>query len=303
LIDKAVECFSNALDNDIFFVEALLGRGNAVMDHATVESNNMARRDFLRALRLNPSCLTARVNLAYGLQVQGRFKAAWIEFSKCIDIDENFKSAYEGRAVVNLQMGNTFGAFLDINKALKIEASAEFLTNRGVINQFMGDIVNAMRDYQAAIKKDPSYSLAYYNAANLYLGHRQFQQALEYYDRAIGWDENDESAYINRAVTRVMMKNFDGALEDFSKAAELSPFSAHLYFNRANLNASMGRYESAERDYTKALALQPGDALVYKRRADVRSKLSLKDEALADYKQAVLIQAQKMKKSSRLQSN
>ena len=32
----------------------------------------------------------------------------------------DFKSAYEGRAVVNLQMGNTFGAFLDINKALKV---------------------------------------------------------------------------------------------------------------------------------------------------------------------------------------
>ena len=47
-----------------------------------------------------------------------------------------------------------------------------------VLLQFMGDIVNAMKDYQAAIKKDPSYSLAYFNAANLYLGHRQFQQVL-----------------------------------------------------------------------------------------------------------------------------
>ena len=45
----------------------------------------------------------------------------------------------------------------------------------------MGDIVNAMRDYQSAIKKDPSYSLAYYNAANLYFGHRQFQQVLIFF--------------------------------------------------------------------------------------------------------------------------
>lgn len=40
----------------------------------------------------------------------------------------------------------------------------------------MGDTVNAMRDYQAAIKLDPSYSLAYYNAANLYFKQRQFKQ-------------------------------------------------------------------------------------------------------------------------------
>ena len=40
----------------------------------------------------------------------------------------------------------------------------------------MGDTVNAMRDYQAAIRLEPDYSLAYYNAANLYFKQRQFQQ-------------------------------------------------------------------------------------------------------------------------------
>ena len=40
----------------------------------------------------------------------------------------------------------------------------------------MGDTVNAMRDYQAAICLEPDYSLAYYNAANLYFKQRQFQQ-------------------------------------------------------------------------------------------------------------------------------
>ena len=45
-----------------------------------------------------------------------------------------------------------------------------------LIYQFMGDTVNAMRDYQAAIRLEPDYSLAYYNAANLYFKQRQFQQ-------------------------------------------------------------------------------------------------------------------------------
>eukprot|EP00795_Rhopilema_esculentum_P011483 gene11483-21699_t len=298
LIRDAVSCFTDALKTDRFFVDALLGRGNAIIDYATAESTTEARRDFLRALHLNPKCLQARVSLAYTLQVQGRFKAAWIQFTKCIELDENFKSAYEGRSIVSLQMGNTFGAFLDINRALEIETTAEFLTNRGVINQFMGDSVNAMRDYQSALKKDPSYSLAYYNAANLYFNHRQFQQALEFYDRAIGWNSTDESAILNRAITRVILKNFNGALEDFNRAAELSPLSAHIYFNRGNLNATLKRYNEAEEDYTTALSLQPGDALVYKRRADVRGKLSKKKEALSDYKKAIRIQTQRIKASN-----
>ena len=31
------------------------------------------------------------------------------------------QSALEGRAVVNLQMGNTFGAFVDMNEAIKVQ--------------------------------------------------------------------------------------------------------------------------------------------------------------------------------------
>lgn len=40
----------------------------------------------------------------------------------------------------------------------------------------MGDTVNAMNDYQAALRLEPEYSLAYYNAANLYFKQRQFKQ-------------------------------------------------------------------------------------------------------------------------------
>ncbi len=75
-----------------------------------------------------------------------------------------------------LQMSDTFAAFLDLNKAIKLSPSAELLTNRGVVNQFMQDHSNAMRDYQAAIKKDPTYALAYFNAANVYFHNRQFRQ-------------------------------------------------------------------------------------------------------------------------------
>ena len=42
--------------------------------------------------------------------------------------------------------------------------------------QFMDDRVNAMRDYQAALELDPTYSLAYFNAGNVYFHTRQFSQ-------------------------------------------------------------------------------------------------------------------------------
>lgn len=43
LIETAVSCFSNSLKIDTFFIDALLGKGNAIMDYGTPESNKTAR--------------------------------------------------------------------------------------------------------------------------------------------------------------------------------------------------------------------------------------------------------------------
>ena len=72
----------------------------------------------------------------------------------------------------------------------------------------MGDRVNAMRDYQEAIKLDATYSLAYFNAANVYFHMRQFKQARAYYSVALQFNANDESALVNRAITKVT-KSFE----------------------------------------------------------------------------------------------
>ena len=46
-----------------------------------------------------------------------------------------FKPALEGRAIVNLQMSNAFGAYQDISGSINLGPTAELYTNRGVINQ------------------------------------------------------------------------------------------------------------------------------------------------------------------------
>ncbi|XP_060684942.1 uncharacterized protein ttc6 [Hemiscyllium ocellatum] len=289
-LEDAVNSFSQALKLDPFFVDAYNGRGNVYMDSAHTAGIKQAQKDFVQALHLNPKCVKARLNLGYNFQVLGRFQKAWNQFTITIDIDPMFHDAYEGRAVINLQMNNTFAAFQDINAALKICKSAKLFTNRGVINQFTGDLTNAMRDYQKAVSLDPTYSLAYFNAANLYFCNRQFAQAHDYYTKAINLQPGDESAFLNRAICRVLLRRAQDALEDFEEAVKLSPYSAHIYFNRANLYATLKQYKDAERDYSQALQLMPDDALYYKLRADVRGHLGLIEEAIIDYKTALDIQ-------------
>lgn len=75
-----------------------------------------------------------------------------------------------------------------------------FYIYSGVVQQYMKDPANAMKDFQQAIEADPTYSLAYFNAANLYFNMRLFEKALKYYDAAVKNCIDDEGAVLNRFV-------------------------------------------------------------------------------------------------------
>ncbi|XP_029454762.1 tetratricopeptide repeat protein 6 [Rhinatrema bivittatum] len=288
--EEAVNKFTQVLKFDPLCLDSYIARGNSYMEYSNTRGIKLAQKDFQRALHLNPLSIKARICLGYNLQIQGHFQKAWTQFTIALDINPKCHLGYEGRAVVNLQMGDTFAAFQDITAALKIITTAELLTNRGIINQFMGHLPNAMKDYQAAIKVNPCYPLAYFNAANMYFHNRQFTQARDYYSKALNLDPRNESTLLNRAITNTLLQNVQEALKDFEKAISISPFSAIIYFNKANLHSMLHQYKQAEKDFSKALSLQPNDALTYKYRADVRGKMGSMEEAISDYECAINIQ-------------
>ncbi|XP_014647570.1 PREDICTED: tetratricopeptide repeat protein 6 [Ceratotherium simum simum] len=288
--EEAVNFFTWALKMNPHFLDAYTGRGNSYMEYGHEEASKQAQRDFLRALHFNPTSAKARISLGYNLQAQGKFQKAWNHFTIAIEVDPKSYLAYEGRAVVCLQMRDNFAAIQDINAAIKINTTAEFLTNRGVIHEFMGQQQNAMKDYQAAISLNPEYSLAYFNAGNIYFHHRQFSQASDYFSKALKFDPENECATMNRAIANTILKKYKEAKEDFANVVKSCPSWAAVYSNRAHFYCCLKQYELAEEDLSKALSLKPNDALLYRLRAEVRGKIGLTEEAMADYNQALDLQ-------------
>uniref|UniRef100_A0A8C6W6P1 Tetratricopeptide repeat domain 6 n=1 Tax=Nannospalax galili TaxID=1026970 RepID=A0A8C6W6P1_NANGA len=285
--EEAIDFFTKVIKMNVCFLDAYVGRGNSYMEFGHEEATKLAQKDFVKALHINPSCRKARISLGYNLQAQGKFQKAWNHFTIAIEADPKNYLAYEGRAVVCLQMSNSFAAIQDINTALKINTTAEFLTNRGVIHEFMGQQQNAMRDYQAAISLDPKCALAHFNAGNIYFHHRQFSQASDYFSKALQFNPKNDYALMNRAVANTMLEKYEEAKEDFSRAIENCPNWAALYFNRASFYFCLKQYELAEEDLSKALSLKPDEALMYYLRAEVRGKIGRMEEAMADYNQAL----------------
>ena len=92
-LEEAVKSFTRALQLDQFFLDGIISRGNVFMDFGTAAGRRYARFDYERALHLDPTCLPARVNLAYTLQVAAKYQQAWHQFTKAVNINPRECSA------------------------------------------------------------------------------------------------------------------------------------------------------------------------------------------------------------------
>jgi tetratricopeptide (TPR) repeat protein len=170
--------------------------------------------------------------------------------------------------------------------AIRLQPTAELYNNRGVVHQvfaasssvpitelsrrfghgnfppslflltfkLIGDNINAMRDFQAAMVLDSRHPFAYYNAGNILLFHRQYHQALQNYDVIIEKCKYfDDAVYQNRGIAKTFIGKQVDALKDFDRALQYSQFSAHIYLNRGLLLYKLGQYSSAEAEFTKGL--------------------------------------------------
>ncbi|KAI9337807.1 hypothetical protein BDR26DRAFT_803961 [Obelidium mucronatum] len=270
--DESLEAFTSSIRVNQTLIEAYLGRGNVYSSIGACEAAN--RRDYARVIHMYPTCTEAYVNMAYTLQMEGRYQkarhSAWDLFARAIAVSPGCTPALEGRAVINFIMRNYFGALMDISKAIEITPNnAEYLTNRAVIYAALNDRVKSLNDNKLAIQLDPHYALAYFNIANLYFSQSRWEAALLYYNKALEIDPDDDAAILNRGITKAQLNDTNGALDDLHMAEIMNPQSVEVFFNRAQLFQKLGKFDQADHDYSMVLKLSPHDDVAYKHRGTV----------------------------------
>ena len=121
----------------------------------------------------------------------------------------------------------------------------------------MGDNINAMREYQAALLINPTCALANYNSGNIYLFHRQYKQALSAYNDAIEKGKLlDETVYQNRGIAKAFMSLNGDAIKDFTEALKHNKYAAHIYMNRALLLFKLKDFKNSLNDLTSGICLE-----------------------------------------------
>lgn len=162
------------------------------------------------------------------------------------------------RGIARLELGELREAVADFDAAIRggLGASHVFV-NRGLAWGRSGDYDRALADFTEAIQRDRRNPLAYFNRGVLYAHRRDEAAALADFNTALELEPTYAEAYNNRGLLYQQRGELDRALADFHAAIEHRPRYPAALTNRAYLHQEQGDYAAALADYAAALRIAP----------------------------------------------
>jgi tetratricopeptide (TPR) repeat protein len=130
----------------------------------------------------------------------------------------------------------------------------------------LGEPLEALKNFDAAIGADPNFADAHGNRANILVDADRPAEALKSFERALALDPDSAADLINRGVLLQDLGRHAEALADYDRALALMPKDKTILFNRANALAALDRLEEAEAAYDAALAQDAKFALAHLQR-------------------------------------
>jgi tetratricopeptide (TPR) repeat protein len=124
-----------------------------------------------------------------------RYKEAIENYTKAIELDSAFMSAYIQRAFC-----------------------------KGMIQDFAGEI----DDYTMALKIDPKHKFSYISRGSAKNKTKDYQSAIEDFNKALELDPTDQEAYNNRGFSKKGLNDMEGACDDWNKSKKMGNEEAKI---------------------------------------------------------------------------
>jgi len=141
----------------------------------------------------------------------------------------------------------------------------------------------------------------YYISGTLKAKRGSYLDAIVDYNKAIKLDPYYAEAYNARALTKDSINDFDGAAADYEKAIQVRNIKSNktqvadsddikhvtFYMQKGKMKIDLYDYDGADKDFTKAINIIPSYGPAYIARGDARLKLEKYYDALSDYNKAM----------------
>ena len=196
------------------------------------------------------------------------------------DIGDEPRARADDRDAIRL-----YTSVININKPYP-----EFVFRRATAYHSLGDIHNALRDYDTAIAGNPWNVMAFADRGLLLARyHSQYNLAAADFDQALKLAPDNVKILILRGDTYAAQGKYTLALADLDRAVALSPRNPDAYTHRASAYGRKGVIDAALKDYEQALSIDPDNFDALLSRAALYAESGNGPAAVADMNRALVV--------------
>ena len=256
----------------LFFMVVLPARPSAGPSSEAVQHFNLgnkafqsgdlvqAEREYRAALKIDPTMVDARQNLAIALAQKGDLGGAAEEFRNVVTARPNSAEAHYNLGRVLFQQKNGRAALAEFRRAVKLKPDyPEARNNIALLLEQGGDREAALAEFRSLIATSPRYAEARNNYGQLLLKEGKLNEAVEQFRTATGLRPDFPQAHENLGLALLEKTDKEGARSEFQKAADLG--SASAYVSLGVLQGENGDLDAAIRTHQEAVRLMPNDPM------------------------------------------
>ncbi len=156
--------------------------------------------------------------------------------------------------------------------------------NRGNIYFILGNLGDALENYDNAIKLKPDFADAHNNKGNVLRKLNQKEDALKSYTKATKFNQSHAQAHYNLGGVLRELKKYSTAIKNFTKAIKLKPDYLEAYLGLGNLHLELKKNDLALKYYEKAQKIKPDHNFLLGNIVHTKLKLCLWDNLEKDLK-------------------
>ena len=218
------------------------------------------------------------------------FKNAIKYFTRAIELDSTYKSAYFNRGLCYFNQQKYLEAITDYTKTINLVPNdSKTYFNRGLCYDQLKKFCEAVGDFNQSIKINPNFVFAYYNRGDAFAKMGNYPEAIADYTKAIDLDPTLMEAYYNRGDVLTKLKKYPNAIEDFLKVIDFDRTHVSAYFQLGFGYYSQQKYSEAIANYTKAIELDPKHVAAYCKRGAAYLKLNDFRNAISECNKAIYL--------------
>ena len=270
--DGALTDYSILLEHVPAHREGLLNRG---LVRYQLKMYELAREDFQRVLAL-PLGATQSIYFNRSASIHGTNQIMTVQ-------GKTNPLILDYLGMIDLRLKQYTSAIHWFDSAIQLDGkSPDFYVNRGLAKQSSGDSSGALIDYNRALKINPHHTPALHNLSLL---RRSTEAPI---DLAIESDSTELQPYLERARQRLVQGDNNGAAADLTRALQLEKDDAEIWFSRGLARERILDFKGAFSDYTRAIDLKEDHFKGWINRANVLLKLQRYQDAIEDYTVALV---------------